>query len=129
MYLCPTVYQSSVQVYTDGSKDPHTGNTGFAFSVPALEISVKRRTSEHRSLFTVEMLAIAAAVQQIEELRINKGILCSGSCSAMMMLQSFTSHSRQNTFNEICENLIRIKMMNIALNFTWMPAHKEVVGN
>ena len=42
-----TVYQTFVQVYTDGSKDPSTGTTSFAFNIPALEVSVKRRTSDN----------------------------------------------------------------------------------
>ena len=50
-----TVYQTFVQVYTDGSKDPSTGTTGFAFNITALEVSVKRRTSDNLSVFTVEM--------------------------------------------------------------------------
>ncbi len=28
-----TVYQACVPVYTDGSKDPNTGRTGFDFSI------------------------------------------------------------------------------------------------
>ena len=96
-----TVYQTFVQVYTDGSKDPSTGTTGFAFNIPALEVSVKRRTSDNVSVFTVEMMAIATALQWIEELRVKKVILCTDSCSALMSLESFTSHSRQNIVNEI----------------------------
>lgn len=37
-------------VYTDGSKDPNTGSTRFPFSIPALKISVKRRTSDNLSV-------------------------------------------------------------------------------
>ncbi len=42
-----TVYQAFVPVYTDGSEDPNTGRRGFAFSIPSLNISVNRRTSDH----------------------------------------------------------------------------------
>lgn len=41
-----TVYQAFTAVYTDGSKDPKTGRTGFAFSCPSLNIFNNRRTSD-----------------------------------------------------------------------------------
>ena len=85
-----TLYQTFIPEYTDGSKDPNTGSTGFALSIPTLKVSVKRRTS----VYTVEMIAIATALQWIEELQIKKVILCTDSCSALMSLQSYTSHSR-----------------------------------
>ena len=65
-----TMYQTAVPVYTDGSKEPETGRTGFAFSIPTMKVSIKRRTSDYLSVYTVEMLAIAAALQCVEESRI-----------------------------------------------------------
>ncbi len=94
-----TVYQAFVSVYTDGSKDPNTRRTGFAFSIPSLNISVNRRTSDHLSVYTVEMMAIA--LQWIEETQIKKVLLCTDSCSALKSLKSFTSHSQQDIVNEI----------------------------
>ncbi len=89
-----TVYQAFVPVNTDGSKDPNTGRTGFAFSIPSLNISVNRRTSDNLSIYTVEMMAIATALQWIEETQIKKVIICTDSCSSLTSLKSFTSHSR-----------------------------------
>lgn len=124
-----TVYQSAVPVFTDGSKDPNTGRTGFAFSVPTMQVSVKRRTSDHLSVFTVEMMAIVSALQWVEESRFKKVVLCSDSCSALMSLQSSKSDSRQDIIYEICETLYRIKNRNIWVTFMWVPAHRGVVGN
>lgn len=75
--------------------DLNTGSTGFALRIPTLKVSVKRRTSDHLSVYTVEMIATATALQWIE-LQIKKIILCTDSCSALMSLQSYTSHSRQD---------------------------------
>ncbi|XDV52299.1 hypothetical protein PO909_021042 [Leuciscus waleckii] len=69
------LYQTYVQIYTDGSKDPNTGKAGFGFSIPTLHVSGKRRTSDHLSVYTVEMLAIVIALQKVEELQIKKVIL------------------------------------------------------
>ena len=103
-----TLYQSYVPVYTDGSKDPNTGSTGFAFTIPAVQVSVQRRASDDLSVHTAEMMAMATALQWIEELHIPKVILCSDSCSALMSVQSFMSHSRQDVVNvnmKLCTDL------------------------
>lgn len=124
-----TVYQSAVPVFTDGSKDPGTGRTGFAFRIPTMDVYVKRRTSDHLSVYTVEMLAIASALQWAEESQIREVVLCSDSCSVLMSLQSSISNSRQDIIYEIFETLHRIKNMNIRVTFMWVPAHRGVVGN
>ncbi len=45
-----TLYHTFVPVYTDESKDPHTGRTGFSVTIPSLNVSVKRRTSDDLSV-------------------------------------------------------------------------------
>ena len=51
------------------------------------------------------MMTIATALQWVEELQVKKVILCTDSCSALMSLESFTSHSRQDIVNEIYETV------------------------
>ncbi len=74
-------------------------------------------------------MAIATALQWIEETQIKKVILCTDSCSALKSLKSFTSHSRQDIVNEIYENLYRFKNMNIMIIFMWIPAHRGIKGH
>ncbi len=71
-------------------------------------------------------MAIATALQWIEETKIKKVILCTDSCSALKSLKSFTSHSRQDIVNEIYENLYRFKDRNIMIIFMWIPAHTGI---
>lgn len=123
-----TVYQAYVPVYTDGSKDPKSGRTGFAYSIPTLNYSANRRTSDHLSVYTVEMMAIVTALQWIEETQIKKVILCTDSCAALESLKSFMSHSRQDMVNEIYEILYRFKIKNIMIIFMWIPAHRGIKG-
>ncbi len=73
-------------------------------------------------------MAIATALQWIEETQIKKVTLCTDSCSALNSLKSFTSHSRQDIVNEINENLYRFKNMNIMI-ILWIPAHRGIKGN
>lgn len=111
-------------VYTDGSKDPDTGSTRFPFSIPALKINVKE---EHQIIcpYTVETMAIATALQWTEELQLEKNILSSDSCSALMSLQSFMSHTRQDIVNEMYDTLYRLKSLIILVIFMWIPACKH----
>ncbi len=74
-------------------------------------------------------MAIATALQWIEVTQIEKDIFCTDSCSALKSLKSFTSHSRQDIVNEICENLYRFKNMNILIIFMWIQAHRGIKGN
>lgn len=123
-----TVYQNYVAIYTDGSKDP-TGRTSYAFTIPSLQISNNRRTTDHLAVYTVELVAIVSALNWIELANISKVIVCSDSSSALMSIQSFSSQSRQDIINEIYETLFRIHNWNIEIIFLWVPAHRGVKGN
>ncbi len=93
------VYQAFVPVYTDGSKDPNTRRTGFAFSIPSLNISVNRRISDNLSVYTVQMMAIATSLQWIEETQIKKVLICTDSCSL------FTLMCQASWRDELCTHL------------------------
>lgn len=77
------------------------------------------------SVYTVEIMAITAALQWIEELQLKKVILCPDSC-ALMSLQSFTPHTRQVIVNQIYETLYRLKNLSILQTFMWTPAHRGI---
>lgn len=124
-----TTYKSFTPAFTDGSKDPRTGRTGFAVTIPSFGYEVKRRSSDHLSVYTVETLAILAALQWVEEVQISKVIICSDSSSTLLSLQSLTSNSRQDLINEIHEALFRLNHMGILVAFMWVPAHRGVKGN
>ncbi len=76
-------------MYTDGSKSLETGKTGFGVFVPELGISMKKRTTDHLAIFTVELMAIIAALYWIEECGMKKVIMCSDSSSYFWVLFFF----------------------------------------
>lgn len=123
-----TGYQSYVAIYTDGSKDP-SGRTAYAFTIPSLQVSINKRTSDYLAVYTVELIAIASALQWVEQVKLNKVILCSDSSSVLLSIQSFSSRSRQDIVNEIYETLFRLQMLNIIVSFMWVPAHRGIKGN
>ena len=66
-----TLYHTFVPVYTDGPEHPHSGKTGFAFRIPALQVSVKR-SSDHLCVYTVKMMmAVLTPLLWIEKLKMS----------------------------------------------------------
>ena len=124
------IYPQFVPVYTDGSKDPITGRTGLAVSLPYRRWSKAIRTSDHLSVYSVEMMAIATALQQVESMRISKSVICTDSCSVLESLRTWET-PRKDLLLEIFETLYRLSILdsNFQTVFMWVPAHKGVRGN
>lgn len=72
-------YTDKLIVFTDGSKDPETGRTGAAMYIPANKIGIKKRTPDHLSVYTVELIAILIALQWVEENNEGKVVIASDS--------------------------------------------------
>ena len=53
-----TQYYAVWNIFTDGSKNPKTGRTGAAFSVPEFKVAVTTRATNHLSVYKMELLAI-----------------------------------------------------------------------
>lgn len=124
-----SVYKSFLAVFTDGSKDPKSGLTGFAFTIPELKISIKERTSDHLTVFTVELLAILTALQWIEQNKIGKVVICSDSLSSLMSLQSLSSNNRLDIVYEMYEIMFRLQHIKTEIIIMWIPAHRGIEGN
>jgi len=60
-------YANSVVIFTDGSKEPENGRTGAAVYIPEFKVAIKKRTTDHVSVYTVELLAIRVRVQQRQQ--------------------------------------------------------------
>lgn len=114
-------------IFTDGSKEPKSGNTGFAFVIPELKINIRERTPDHLTVFTVELLAILNAVQWVEHNKLKMAVICSDSLSALVSLQFLSFHNRPDIVYEIYEILYRLN--HIGMRFMWIPVHKGIEGN
>lgn len=55
-------FSDSVFIFTDGAKDPDTGRAGAAVYIPASESYIKKRISDHVSVYTTELTAILLAL-------------------------------------------------------------------
>ncbi len=72
-YLINKDYKEFVHVYTDGSKKPETGVTGYGVAIPAKGIGINRRTSDFLGVYTVEVVAVLVALRWVEKNKTRKG--------------------------------------------------------
>lgn len=56
-------YYNSIQIFTDGSKNPDTGHTAAAVYIPHFKYSIEKRITDHVSVYTAEMIGILMALQ------------------------------------------------------------------
>ncbi len=100
-YLINKDYKEFVHVYTDGSKKPETGVTGYGVAIPAKGIGINRRTSDFLGVYTVEMVAVLVALRWVEKTRQEKVLICSDSSLVLESFRSFHSKSRQDVLYEV----------------------------
>jgi hypothetical protein len=58
-------FSKNLLIFTDGSKDSNH-STGFAYTIPSLNINYQERLPTYASVFTSELLAIRAALKYIK---------------------------------------------------------------
>lgn len=51
------MYGDSIQIYTDATKDPIIGKTGAAVFISKYNINIKKRTSDHLSVYSVKTVS------------------------------------------------------------------------
>lgn len=122
-------YNNSVQIFTDGSKNPQSGYTAAAIYIPHIEQSTVKRLSNDISVFTTELMAIFIAMIWVEESNIKDTVICSDSFSALCSLKSGKSDARQDILYDILQILYRINPLDKNISFLWIPAHVGVEGN
>lgn len=122
-------YYNSIQIFTDGSKNPDTGHTAAAVYIPHFKYSIEKRITDHVSVYTAEMIGILMALQWVEDGHPMDVVICSDSYSVLMSINSGKSASRQDILYEILQNLYRIYRIGVNISFLWVPAYVGVEGN
>ncbi|CAC5419567.1 unnamed protein product [Mytilus coruscus] len=122
-------YKNHLKIYTDGSKDPASGKTGYAFLIPSKLIASYKRTSDNLSVYTTEMTAI----YQLKWLFSNqqpgqKVVILTDPYSAIQSIQNNVS-SRPDILEAIQILACRLKQKHIEVTIEWIPAHVDILGN
>lgn len=116
-------HQSSVPVFTDGSKSDE--GVGYGVVFPSFNKGVSLPSVS--SVFTAEISAILYALMIIFTLPDVSFTIFSDSCSALQSLCNF--NSPHPLVNAILEWLYLLKRRGRTVSFCWVPAHVGVAGN
>ncbi len=84
-----------------------TGKMGFGVFIPELGISMKKTTTDHLSISTVELMAIIAALYWIEERGTKKVIICSDSSSALVSISRYHQRTGRFAYMKYMNNIIK----------------------
>ncbi|CAC5400722.1 unnamed protein product [Mytilus coruscus] len=123
-------YKNHLKIYTDGSKDPASGKTGYAFLIPSRLIESYKRTSDNLSVYTTEMTAIYQSLKWLfsNQQPGQKVVILTDSYSAIQSIQNNVS-SRPDILEPIQILACRLKQKNIEVTIEWIPAHVGILGN
>ncbi|XP_063416816.1 uncharacterized protein LOC134699058 [Mytilus trossulus] len=123
-------YKNHLKIYTDGSKDPASGKTGYAFLIPSKLIASYKRTSDNLSVYTTEMTAIYQSLKWVfsNQQPGQKVVILTDSYSAIQSINNNAS-SRPDILEPIQILACRLKQKNIEVTIEWIPAHVGILGN
>ncbi|MCU7800042.1 MAG: endonuclease/exonuclease/phosphatase family protein, partial [gamma proteobacterium symbiont of Lucinoma myriamae] len=122
-------YNSYLQIYTDGSKDPIKQTSSCAFTIPELHITRKFKLNHNLSVFTTELIAIENALNWILTNEPKKAVILTDSLSAIQALQTGKNHSRPDLIQKINALVDQILRKQLFLMIDWCPAHCNIEGN
>ncbi|KAL2092947.1 hypothetical protein ACEWY4_010259 [Coilia grayii] len=125
-YLASTFY--GFLIFTDGSKDPQTGQCGIGIFIPEFKRTYSYRLNNFLSIYSIELTAIIAALRWVEEVKPLQSVICTDSLS---VLQSFISgHTlRDDLVTETMQLLAQLNNLGLSVHFCWVPAHMGLKGN
>lgn len=123
-------YKNFEKIYTDGSKDPITGKTACAFTVPKAKYVFHERCTDNISVYTTEMIAIFKALKWIvdSDYPYQKVVILTDSLSAIQSIDNNQS-SRPDILEAIQMLAFKIRNKQIELIIEWIPAHVGILGN
>ncbi|CAC5371734.1 unnamed protein product [Mytilus coruscus] len=123
-------YKNHFKIYTDGSNDPASGKTGYAFLISSKLIASYKRTSDNLSMYTTKMTAIYQSLKWLfsNQQPGQKVAILTDSYSAIQSIQNDVSSS-PNILEPIQILACRLKQKNIEVTIEWIPAHVGILGN
>ncbi|KAL2077950.1 hypothetical protein ACEWY4_025635 [Coilia grayii] len=122
-------WNSCLQIYTDGSKDPESGRVSCAFCIPQLNVKNGYRLNDNMAVFTAESMGILKALQWVVEAQAKDVVLCTDSFSLLQCLKSCSSNARPDLIAGILLLLNSLYLSGCDVSFLWVPAHVGIKGN
>lgn len=117
-------------VFTDGSVNRGTGESGFGIYAPETNFRHKERINNYSQINTAEVIAINKACTYILENNIARAVILTDSLTAIQQIcnpnyNAQTSHVTLNTKRLIVE----AGQNETEIRLVWLPSHTKIKGN
>ncbi|XP_071151697.1 uncharacterized protein [Mytilus edulis] len=126
--LIDSEYSKHLQIFTDGSKDPH-GNTSCAYVVPELKIKKGFKLPNYISIFMSELMAIFVSLLWLEDFKPIKTVIFVDSLSALQAIRAPIFKVKNQILYDIHLIVTSLKKGGSEIIFEWIPSHVGVMGN
>ena len=121
---------TSIAIFTDGSKSPEANFVGAACYSPDLNLSVTKSINRDASIYTAECIAMLEAFNLAIKTKQNCYHIYSDSLSVIISLQSISISVKVNPiileikqkYNELLSRKSKVKLY-------WIPSHVGISGN
>lgn len=123
---------NQARFYTDGSrKDERAGCSVVCLSISdKLQFpTVKTRLDDYIPVFEAEFHGISTALHLIDLHDLSKSSISTDSLHSLEALLSTTTCRVNSLIPNIQTNLLQLVTAGHSIHFSWVPAHKKVVGN
>ncbi|XDV13832.1 hypothetical protein PO909_002158 [Leuciscus waleckii] len=107
------LWNSYIDIYTDGSRDPESKKVGFGLYIPHFHVRQCHRLPDGLSIFTAELVAIIWALRWVEERGVEKAIICSDSLSGLMAVGGERGGARLDLVEEILTSVYRLERRGV----------------
>ena len=94
-------------------------------AIPSHHITMTKRTSDHLSIYAVELSAILVVMKWVENMVARKIVVCSDSVSSILSIKYRTAKTHQ----EILLKTSRLKQQGREITLMWVQAHLGIQGN
>ena len=126
-------YPEHIKVYTDGSKDTKSANTGAGIAIFSTEndpiAQSKIKLDKNLSVFTAELVAIHIALKWIKTNEAHKCVILSDSLSALQAIENISLTSRPDLIHNIILQINKLRQEGYQIEFAWIPSHVGIEGN
>ena len=123
-------FQNHIKIFTDGSVAT-SGDSGFGFFIPCLDIKKSFYLGKGYSIFTSELCAILAALNCILETKIDmyQIVFCVDSLSVLQSLNNWDCKNRSDLIFDILFQINVLKLNGVNVEMIWIPSHVGIYGN
>ncbi|XP_050513746.1 uncharacterized protein LOC126889470 [Diabrotica virgifera virgifera] len=123
------IYNNHTHVYTDGSIDPQTNQSGFGIYIPSINYKYSSRLHNYTQICTTEIIAVYKAMSVCIEKEIMKAVIFVDSKSALSKISSHKWDQMDYVTIMTKKLLVDANNMGFSIRLEWVPGHQGIKGN